>query len=127
MPEAHPLAGRQELSIRELADEPMILLDLPPASESVMDTCKLVGITPNIRYRAMTLELTRALVGRGLGYALLAQRGPGRLTGKGRAVAAVKLSGPVRPLDVVLVQSPVFSISNSTNAFISLCREMSDS
>ena len=125
LPEAHPLASRQELSIRELAGEPMILLDLPPASENAMAICKAAGVTPQIRYRAMTLELTRALVGRGLGYALLAQRAPGRLTGTGRAVATLKLADPAKPLDVVLVLSPLFPVSKATSALIGVCRELS--
>lgn len=126
LPEAHPLASRQELSVRELADEPMILLDLPPASENALAICKAAGVTPQVRYRAMTLELTRALVGRGLGYALLAQRAPGRLTGTGRAVATLKLSDPAKPLDVVLVLSPLFPVSKATSALIEVCRETSN-
>ncbi|WP_086707609.1 LysR substrate-binding domain-containing protein [Streptomyces antimycoticus] len=121
--ERHPLAQRQTVSVCEVAEEPMVLLDVPPATESAMSVCRAVGVTPKIRFRTMTHELARALVGRGLGYALLAQHAPGRLTGAGRAVAAIPIADPLEPLPVVLVQSPTLTPGAATEAFVSLVRK----
>lgn len=78
---------------------------------------------PSIRPRARSHELTRALVGHGLGYAILAQRGPGRMTGGGRAVTAVKIADPIDSLSVVLVPSPAAESSAVAKAFIAIARE----
>src|SRR3954462_11222528 len=50
--EAHPLARRRAIALEEIADEPLILLDLPISREYFMAAFLSRGIEPNIGARS---------------------------------------------------------------------------
>jgi DNA-binding transcriptional LysR family regulator len=74
LPDGHPLAARESVALDALADEPQILLDLPPAAQHTLLMFDRAGVTPRISHRTSDFELTRSLVARGFGYAILIQR-----------------------------------------------------
>ncbi|SFI79499.1 DNA-binding transcriptional regulator, LysR family [Amycolatopsis sacchari] len=74
LPPDHALAARDAVTLAELAAEPMILLDLPPAAQHTLSLFERAGLTPRIAQRTSDFELTRSLVARGFGYAVLVQR-----------------------------------------------------
>lgn len=74
LPESHPLASVDVISLEDLAQEPLILLDHPPSGDHTLRMLARVGVTPNVAYRTPNFELVRSLVARGFGYSLLIQR-----------------------------------------------------
>jgi DNA-binding transcriptional LysR family regulator len=66
----HKLAGRQKITLKDLAPEPFILCDLPYFREYFLNLFTMEGLTPNIVFRCKSLELIRGLVARGHGYSL---------------------------------------------------------
>lgn len=98
LPAAHPLAGRDAVHLREVAAEPMVLFDLPPASAHLTTVLRAAGVVPPVAHRTSTVELARALVAAGLGWTVLAQR-PGH--GEAGVVEVALADDPPR-LDVVL-------------------------
>jgi DNA-binding transcriptional LysR family regulator len=74
LPEGHPLAEREVVPLGELAVEPMIMLDIPPAAQHTLLLFERAGITPRVAQRTSDFELTRSLVARGFGYSILIQR-----------------------------------------------------
>jgi DNA-binding transcriptional LysR family regulator len=70
----HRLASRRTVSLRELGEEPMILLDLPHSSEYLERLVTSAGIRPAIRHRTSGFETVRALVAHGHGWSVLNQR-----------------------------------------------------
>jgi len=62
---------RGGLSLHELAKEPLILIDLPHSREFLMAPFWQCGLSPEVRYRATSLELVRGMVANGLGVALV--------------------------------------------------------
>jgi DNA-binding transcriptional LysR family regulator len=60
-----------KLSLHELAKEPLILIDLPHSREFLMAPFWQCGLTPEVRYRATSLELVHSMVAHGLGVSLL--------------------------------------------------------
>ena len=72
----HPHAGAGPVDLRVVADEPMVLLDLPPSSDHALAVCRELGVTPRIEHRTRSTEMVRALVGQGLGWSVLAQAAP---------------------------------------------------
>ena len=93
------------MHLREVADEPMVLFDLPPASDHLMTVCRAAGVSPSVAHRTATVELTRSLVGAGLGYTVLAQRAPGTRTAAGDRVVEIDLADDPAPLGIVLARS----------------------
>lgn len=83
LPEDHPLAQYSEVSLADLKDEPVILLDYQPALSIAHAKFKAAGIEPNIRWTSQNAETIRSLVARGLGYALMMGRPRGDRTYEG--------------------------------------------
>ncbi|UYP20133.1 LysR family transcriptional regulator [Rhodococcus sp. Z13] len=114
----HPLAGEQAVDLRDLADEPMVLLDAPPSSGHALGMCAEAGFTPLIAYRTQTFETARSFVGRGLGWTLLLQRPVGDITYEGHALALLPIAHPpAEPVNVVLARRKNAHPSRVAQAF----------
>lgn len=98
----HRLAGLDEADLAEVADEPMVLLDIAPSRQHTLELMSSLGVTPRIRYRTDNFDLCRALVGRGLGYTLLMARRFTSETWDGGHVASVRLREASRSVAVIL-------------------------
>lgn len=69
--ETHPLAHREALSLRDVAEEPAILFDAPPSLERLKAIIRSAGVEPRVKWSGPTMETIRALVARGLGYSII--------------------------------------------------------
>ena len=115
----HGAAGGVRLA--ELAEEPMILLDVPPSGEHVVDMCRSAGFDPRIALRTSNYETARALVGRGLGWSLLVQRTPVDLSYEGRRVVMRDVVDPPLPPVAIVVAWPRQSpLTRAAQAFVQL-------
>lgn len=74
LPPGHPLTDRPEIRLIDLADEPMVLLDLPHSREYFRELLAAAGAPPRIAFRSHSFEAVRGLVARGHGFSLLNQR-----------------------------------------------------
>lgn len=83
----HKLAGKKQVSLHDLASEPLILLDILPSRTYFTRLLESQGIAPKISFASPSLELVRGLVGQGLGYSLLITRPYGDATYDGEALA----------------------------------------
>ena len=66
----HPLAHRRTVSLKELADDAFILLDLPYSRDYFFGLFRSVGIEPRIVFRSRSQELIRGLVAHGHGFTI---------------------------------------------------------
>ena len=67
----HPLARRRQLSLKELAGAPMILLDLPHTRDYFLSLFRSMKIEPRVAHRTRSYEMVRGLAARGLGFGIL--------------------------------------------------------
>ncbi len=74
LPVRHALAAQPEVSVRDLAQEPVILVDLPSSRDFLLSVFHSEGVEPRIRYRARSLEMVTGLVANGLGVSVLVTR-----------------------------------------------------
>lgn len=93
LPKQHPLAKHKELQLKQLSDEPMILLDLPHSREYFTSLFAQFGVVPNIQYRSSNFEMIRSMVGAGLGFSLLNQQPNTKQTYNGGEVKITPLKG----------------------------------
>ncbi len=124
LPAKHRLARQPSVSLAELADEPMVLLDAPPSSHNTLRIFETLGITPDVRYRPTTFELTRALVGHGMGYALLVQRPANDRTYEGHRVVVKEIAEPVGESRIVVGWPKAMRLNRRSQAFVEYCREV---
>jgi DNA-binding transcriptional LysR family regulator len=89
--EGHPLAGRGSVRLAELADEPLILLDVHPSRLNTEHIYADLGLKPRIGHLTTSFELVRCLAARGLGYAVLFQRPASPLTYDGRKLMVLEI------------------------------------
>jgi len=102
LPENHPLAKQSKVSLRDLKDEPMILLDISPSRSYFLGLFEAVGLEPTISYSSPSLELVRGMVGRGLGYSILVTRPQGDVTYEGLPLVVRPLENKVAFSKIVL-------------------------
>jgi DNA-binding transcriptional LysR family regulator len=120
----HPLAGRPVVALHDLADEPMVLLQEPPSPDHSLALCHEAGISPVVRYRARNGETARALVGRGLGYAIIMQRPPNDRTYEGLRVVHKEIAElPTHEVPVLLGWPRHTRLTRRAEAFVHYGRE----
>lgn len=66
-----PLAQGKSVSLADLADKPMIMLDLPRTKEYFTGMFEKAGLKPNLVHSTRSTEIVRALVSGGHGFSLL--------------------------------------------------------
>lgn len=119
----HPLAGRDKVYVFELANEPMVLLDLPSSRDYFTGIFTRRGLAPVIRHRFSSFEAVRAMVARGHGFTLLNQRPAHDLTYDGGRLVIIELAEDAGSLDIVLVSAqPMNTLSRRAQAFVAQCR-----
>lgn len=120
----HRLAKRKAVSLSELADEPMVILDLPHTADYMRSIMALTGVTPRIRHRTTGYETVRAMVAHGHGFAILNQRPAHDLTYGGGKVVALKIRDEVRPLSVVVATMRGVRLTARARAMVQTCRRL---
>ncbi len=119
----HPLAGRDQVSISELANEPMVLFDLPHSRDYFTSVFTSRGMAPVIRHRSTNFEAVRAMVARGHGFTLLNQRPVHDLTYDGGRLVVLDLAEETDSLDMILASAqPIAELSRRAQAFVEQCR-----
>jgi DNA-binding transcriptional LysR family regulator len=91
LPVGHPLAAKRAVSLHELADEPMVLLDLPHSREYFLSLFRAYNLEPRIVYRSRSYDTVRGLIGRHRGYSILNAIPRMPYTYDGTSVAAVPI------------------------------------
>lgn len=72
VPESHPLARRESLALKELADERLLLLaDGHCLRDQALDVCQLAGAGEKSEFQATSLETLRQMVAANVGVTLL--------------------------------------------------------
>jgi len=118
----HPLAGAEAVHLRDLEGEPMVLFDAPPSSRNTLAIFESCGVEPQVRHRTRSYELTRGIVGRGLGYALLIQRPRNERTYEGRPIVIKEIADDIEAARVVLVWPRGTALSPRARAFAEFAR-----
>lgn len=125
LPGEHRLAGEPAIDVRELADEDLILLDLPPSGRHTLDLLGAAGITPTIRHRTQNFELVRSLVARGLGYSLLIQKPRITHSYEGLSLVTRPLQPRLSREAVVCIWPAATRLTNRARALVDYAREIS--
>jgi DNA-binding transcriptional LysR family regulator len=71
LPAGHRMAGEKCISLKELSNEPFILLNIPKTRDYMLSIFGDLGLQPRIAHRAQSAELVRNLVAHNFGYSLL--------------------------------------------------------
>ncbi len=103
--DTHDLAERASVALEELADYPMVLLDLPMSAEYFLSSFLKASVVPKIAERTRDIAVMRALVANGFGYSVANIRPLSDQSPDGRHLRFIPLTGPIRPLKLGLMVS----------------------
>ncbi|ORA15182.1 LysR substrate-binding domain-containing protein [Mycobacterium arosiense] len=118
---SHRMANRTAVRLSDLADEPMVMLDMPPSEELFRSIFARAGVTPNVRMKTASVEAVRALVASGAGYSVLLQRSAARISYVGRPFAACEIEDDVDAVQVQLVRHANSRLTHRAEAFANFC------
>ncbi len=114
----HRLAKRKKVALKELAEDPMVLLDLPHSSEYLEHLVESAGFHPEVRHRTAGFETVRAMVANGHGWSVLNQRPASNGTYDGAEVVTLEIKDRLEPLEIVLASMRGVRLTRRAQAFI---------
>lgn len=120
--DADPLARQPAVTLAELADQPLVLLDLPLSREYFLALFLKEGLTPKIGSRSTYQEVVRTMVANGYGYTLANVRPRSDFALDGRRIVRVRLAGDHRPMRLGLATLRAYRKPKLLDAFESHCR-----
>jgi DNA-binding transcriptional LysR family regulator len=123
LPAAHPLAKRARVSLRTLAKEPFVLLDLPYSREYFRAVFLAYGLEPQVHYTTPSLEMVRGLVANGHGVALLNIQPEGDRAYDGMPLACRPLAEDCPALRVALARPAQARPSRAAQALLACARD----
>ncbi|MEI4271200.1 LysR family transcriptional regulator [Klenkia sp. LSe6-5] len=123
LPADHRCAGAGAVALADLADEPLILLDLPPAAQHTARVFAEAGVVPRVTQRTTDFELTRSLVARGLGYSVVVQRPAVDRSYEGLPLATVPITPPAGEVGVLVVWPRGVSLTDRAQALVGFAAE----
>ena len=119
----HPMAGQDDISLEQIAQEPLVLLDLPLSRDYFLSTFRNLGVTPNITDRTHDLSVARSLVANGFGYSLLNIGTDISYAPDGQALRILPIREDVGSITLGLATKQVASQSAIVRAFFDHVRQ----
>lgn len=121
VPQGHPVASFADVSVREVAEEPFIMISTSPARQLIMQTFAAAGVRPNVRFNSSNFDHIRSLVQQGMGYAMISQSIGATPAHWTRDVVAIPISDPVPPHYVVIASVHQARLTRRARAFREFC------
>ncbi|MBY6115375.1 LysR family transcriptional regulator [Mameliella alba] len=118
MGSGHPLADRDGVTVEELKDHPMVLLDLPLSADYFLSFFDGTGGKPVIAERTRDMAVMRSMVANDFGYSIANVRPLSDTSPDGNPVRCVPITGNVRPLRMGFLTAQDADRSNAVRAFI---------
>ena len=122
------LAGRPSVSLHDIADRPLILSDQGLSIRHMLGLFQTIGVTPQVRHRAASIELLRSLAANGEGTGLSYTNPPGSVTYDGKPVARIRISDPdaVEPIVLAYTGNQPEPLAAMRAVILKLGRERAD-
>lgn len=119
------LAAQESVSLQDLNELPMVILDLPLTQEYFLSLFRRYGLEPNIAHSTRSSEIARALVVGGFGYSILNIRPADYVAGKsGYCILPISGELDVQSFGVSRLSS-VYS-PRIVEAFVNHCEALRD-
>ncbi len=123
LPEGHRFAAQKEVSLRDLALEPMILLDVLPSRTYFVSIFGELGLSPNIAFSSPSIEMVRGMVGQGFGFSVLVTRPHSDITYDGQRVVCVDIVEDVTGSGLVAAWLKRAHLTKPAQLFVDFCKE----
>ncbi len=102
LPARHALASKHRISLHDLADQPMVLLDISPSRDYFTSLFNSQELEPMIRFRSPSFETVRGMVANGLGFSLLVSKPANNMSYDGNALISRPIEETVNSGSVIM-------------------------
>ena len=119
-----PLVEQEAVSLRDLVEMPMVLLDLPVSRETFLNFFRMHGLQPRIRFRPKSFEMVRSLVGAGFGFSFAYLRLKSEQSYQGNRLVRRRIVEKLPPSRVCLAVPRNSRPTRITRAFSEVCRQV---
>ncbi len=123
LPEDHRFAQQDKVSLRDLALEPMILLDVQPSRTYFVSIFEELGLSPHIAFSSPSIEMVRGMVGQGFGFSVLVTRPHSECTYDGKKVVMVNIAEDVSASGLVAAWLKRAQLTKPAQLFVDYARE----
>jgi DNA-binding transcriptional LysR family regulator len=121
----HPFATAGQVSIYDVAREPLILYDRDSSFFQLIDrVCREAGIVPNVTMELDSIETTKRMIERGLGVSFLPVRGVAREVGEGTLTPVLLQDGHRATLPAAAMVRRARLYSPAVLAFLGVLEKM---
>jgi len=121
--QGHPLSQKEQVSLHELATEPMILLDVMPSRTYFVSVFQELGLTPNIVFSSPSIEMVRGMVGQGFGFSLLVTRPRTDVSYDGQALRCVDIVESITGSGLAAAWLKRSQPTKAARLFVEYCKE----
>ena len=102
LPAGHALAQTEQVSVRELVGEALVLLNVDEIAEAAEQACRLAGVRPLVAVRTQSVEAARSLIATGAGVAILPDLAYRPWSLEGDRIEARDLTEAIPPVEVAV-------------------------
>lgn len=120
--EAHPLAKNVAVTLEELAELPMVLLDMPLSSDYFISLFRKHQLNPKVEHSSRYVDVVRSMVANNLGYTILNVRPKNNYSLDGKRLVRLRIAGEHRPMKIGLATAKNATLNTVSQAFISRSR-----
>jgi DNA-binding transcriptional LysR family regulator len=117
------LAGRKEISLNDLVDEPLILLDSPGMREYFYAYFSMYGLKPRVWYRPTTYEMVRGLLAAGSGYSIALVKITNDRSYDGGGLVNIELHEEPPKVNLVIATLKGYRRGRLVSTFVEECRK----
>jgi DNA-binding transcriptional LysR family regulator len=118
----HPLAAQDSVTMADLAEQPLVLLDLPHSRDYFRALFAAAGVEPAIAHRSVHPEVIRTMVANDFGYSIINARPHVDVALDGRPLVTRPIAGEPRPMILGLARLESLRPTRLVEAFEQHCR-----
>ncbi len=117
LPAQHPLLNRADVGLRDVSEEPYIMLTVDEAAYSSLKYWNATPHQPRVTLRTSSIEAVRSMVANNLGVTILSDMVHRPWSLEGRRIETVNLKDPIPPMDVGLAWRADAEFTPAMHAF----------
>ncbi|UXN03246.1 LysR family transcriptional regulator [Bartonella sp. HY406] len=125
--EGHSFANRVSVSLKEIADEPLLLLDLPHSREYFFSLFNQQGLSPNIAIRSPHQDVIRTMVANDYGYSIANVAPRSQIALDGKVIQYIPIADEVPIMKIGLFSLKSTQHTQAIKAFYQFCQRQINS
>jgi DNA-binding transcriptional LysR family regulator len=123
LPVGHPEALKKKVFLKDMMDDDLVLLDVPPSREYFLGIFRSIGLEPLVSFSSPSLEMVRGMVGQGRGYSLLVTHPHLDVTYDGQKIITLPLADKIPRAELGIACHGQIRPTRAMQLFLDFCTD----